>query len=77
MNQNEIEELKKHFHELHDENRLLKISFCKCRDCKHADLYIPYYIYPHHDPKCSLTGNNITPEQGACEEFSLIGRCSR
>lgn len=63
--------------ELKRENRLLKISYCKCRDCKHADLYIPSYTYPFFDPRCSVTDKNIKPDDHACEDFQMIGRQSR
>ena len=63
--------------ELEYENRLLKITYGKCRDCKHADLYIPSYTYPFFDPKCKLTGDDLRHDQGACENFCMIGRGSR
>ncbi|MBS7258335.1 MAG: hypothetical protein KIG63_07805 [Methanobrevibacter sp.] len=26
----------------------------ECGKCKHADLYIPYWLYPYGEPKCSV-----------------------
>lgn len=69
--------LEKRIKELEYENRLLKITYAKCRDCKHADLYIPSYVYPFFNPKCCITGDTIKHDQKACECFELIGRGSR
>lgn len=63
--------------ELKRENRLLKVTFCECKDCKNADLYIPSYTYPFFNPRCKLTGKEIYPFSRACEDFELIGRNSR
>ena len=63
--------------ELEYENRLLKVTYGKCCDCKHADLYLPSYTYPFFDPKCRLTGNDIRHDQNACADFQFIGRGSR
>ena len=59
------------------ENRLLKVTYAKCRDCRYADEYIPSYAYPYILPKCSLGVKSIDYDTGACEEFELIGRRSR
>ena len=48
----------------------------KCQNCKHANEYIPYWIYPHMDPRCSVHHRRISPED-SCEDFELIGRLSR
>ena len=63
--------------ELEHENRLLKIMFCTCSACKHADLYIPSYTYPFFDPKCKITGNKIKADDNACEDFEICGRMGR
>ena len=55
---------------LERELRLLKVSYCTCRHCVHADLYIPHYT-GHGDfaPKCKLTGYSVSYDQRACEDF--------
>ena len=63
--------------DLGKENRLLKISYAKCRDCKHANLYIPNFAFPHLEPQCELGVKKIHSDSSACEDFALIGRCSR
>ena len=63
--------------ELEYENNLLKVTYARCRDCKHADLYIPAYTYPFFNPRCKLTTDAIKAEQKACKEFKMIGRGSR
>lgn len=68
---------KERIKELEYENRLLKITYAKCRDCKHADLYQPSYTYPFFDPKCNIHGESIRHDQSACAEFQFIGRGSR
>ena len=73
----DIMDKEKKIKELEYENRLLKITFCKCSACKYADLYIPLYTYPFFDPKCKITGKNIKPDDNACEDFELIGRNGR
>lgn len=47
-----------------------------CSNCKHANLYIPYWTYPWGDPKCEISMNNIEPDD-SCGDFELIGRNSR
>ena len=48
----------------------------QCSNCKHADEYIPLWIYPYGDPRCSVHHRNICPDD-SCEDFELIGRLSR
>ena len=59
------------------ENRLLKITYAKCRDCKHADEYVPDYAYPYIIPKCKLNVKSIDYDSTACEDFEILGRASR
>lgn len=47
-----------------------------CENCKYADLYVPFWTYPYHDPKCSIHKKNIKPDD-SCKNFELIGRLSR
>lgn len=54
---------------LEKEIRLLKVSYCTCRYCVHADLYIPHYTRVGFDPRCELTGKMINPDDNACEDF--------
>ena len=63
--------------ELEKENRLLKVTYAKCRDCRYADEYKPSYAYPYTIPKCSKEVKSIDFDSGACEDFQLIGRNSR
>ena len=49
----------------------------KCCNCKHADEYIPLWIYPHGQPRCSVHHKNISPDDDGCSDFELIGRLSR
>lgn len=63
--------------ELKKENRLLKVAYAKCRDCKYAAKYTPSYMYPYTIPKCSKEVKSIDFDSGACEDFQLIGRNSR
>lgn len=63
--------------ELEKENRLLKVTYAKCRDCRYADEYKPSYAYPYILPKCSKSVKSIDYDTGACEEFELVGRLSR
>lgn len=63
--------------ELKQENRQLKITYAKCRDCQHANMYTPEFAFQVIDPKCGLNVKAITSESNACEDFELIGRCSR
>ena len=51
------------------ELRLLKVSYCTCRHCVHADLYIPHYTLVGFDPRCELTGKMINPDDTGCEDF--------
>lgn len=48
-----------------------------CQDCEHANLYIPVWSYPFTDPKCEITGRDISPGDIACKDFRLIGRLGR
>ena len=63
--------------DLTKENRILKITYAKCKDCKHADLYNPQFAYPHIDPQCRMNIKTIHSDSNACENFELIGRKSR
>ena len=63
--------------ELEKENRLLKITYGKCRDCRYADEYKPSYAYPYIQPRCSKGVKSIDYDSTACEDFELIGRLSR
>ena len=63
--------------DLERENRLLKVTYAKCRDCRYADEYIPSYAYPYILPKCSRGVKSIDYDSTACEDFELIGRRSR
>ena len=40
----------------------------ECRKCKHADLYIPYWLYPYGEPKCGVHHKNIKSDD-ACENY--------
>ena len=62
---------------LKKENRLLKLTYGKCRDCAYATKYVPNYAYPYIEPKCSLQVKEIHFDSNACEEFKLIGRKCR
>ena len=44
-------------------------------NCKHANEYIPVWIYPHSNPRCSIHHRNISPDD-SCDDFELIGRLS-
>lgn len=63
--------------DLERENRLLKVTYAKCRDCRYADEYIPSYAYPYILPKCSRGVKSIDYDTGACEDFEMNGRNSR
>lgn len=39
-----------------------------CSNCKHADLYLPYWVYLSSDPRCRITRKVISPDY-ACEHF--------
>lgn len=62
---------------LSTENLSLKLTYAKCRDCKHANMYSPDYAFLVMDPKCELNVKQIHSETNACEDFELIGRGSR
>ena len=59
---------------LSNENRSLKLAYAKCRDCKHANKYVPDYAYPYIIPKCEIGVKKIDYDSDACEDFQLIGR---
>jgi len=63
--------------ELEKENRLLKVTYAKCRDCRYATEYKPSYAYPYILPKCSKGVKSISFDSSACEDFEMIGRGSR
>ena len=63
--------------ELEKENRLLKITYAKCRDCKHANMYSPDFAFLVIDPRCELDVKPINSDTSACEDFKMIGRNSR
>ena len=48
----------------------------QCSNCKHADEYIPLWVYPYGDPRCSVHHRSILPGD-SCDDFELIGRLSR
>ena len=73
---NEVEMIEA-LNELVKENRLLKLTYAKCRDCKHANMYTPNFAFLVIDPRCELDVKAIHSESNACEDFELIGRCSR
>lgn len=70
-------ELDRENRQLEKENRLLKISYAKCRDCKHANMYSPDFAFLVIDPKCELNIKTINSDTNACEDFELIGRIGR
>ncbi len=47
-----------------------------CNNCKHADLYLPYWVYLSSDPRCRITRKVISPDY-ACEHFERLGRNCR
>lgn len=57
---------------LSNENRTLKITYGKCRDCKHANEYVPDYAYPYIIPKCVLSVKKIDYDTNACEDFEMV-----
>ena len=75
--QEQINVLEGKVKELEYENRLLKITYGKCRDCKHANMYTPDFAFLVMDPKCELNVKAISSESGACEDFKMSGRLSR
>ena len=62
---------------LQKENRLLKLTYGKCRDCIYANAYVPNYAYPYIIPKCELNVKEIDYDTNACEDFQLCGRGGR
>ena len=72
-----ILKLKRKIQELEKEIRTLKITYAKCRDCQHANMYTPEFAFLVIDPKCELDVKPINSDTNACEDFELIGRCSR
>ena len=62
---------------LSTENLSLKLTYAKCRDCKHANMYSPDYAFLVMDPKCELNIKTINSDTNACEDFELVGRNSR
>lgn len=72
-----LKEQEKNIEDLQCENRLLKISYAKCCDCKYANKYVPNYAYPYINPKCELGIKKIYYDTNACEDFEMIGRSSR
>lgn len=62
---------------LSNENRTLKITYAKCRDCKHANMYSPDFAFLVIDPKCELNIKTINSDTNACEDFELVGRGGR
>lgn len=75
--QEQINDLEAKIKELEYENRLLKLTYAKCRDCKHANIYTPDFAFLVMDPKCELNVKAINSESGACEDFKMSGRLSR
>ena len=73
----QIETKNQQIKKLEKEILTLKITYAKCRDCKHANMYTPEFAFLVIDPKCGLNVKAITSESNACEDFELIGRCSR
>ena len=63
--------------ELSNENLSLKLAYGKCRDCKYANMYTPYFAFLVADPKCELNVKSIHSESNACEDFQLCGRRGR
>ena len=72
-----MEDIVDTLNKLSTENRSLKLTYAKCRDCKHADLYIPEFACPYIDPQCKLNVKKIHSDSDACEDFEMIGRNSR
>ena len=67
----------KQIQKLEKEIRILKVTYAKCRDCKHANMYTPEFAFLVIDPKCELDVKPINSDTNACEDFKLIGRLSR
>ena len=72
-----MEDIVDTLNKLSNENRTLKITYAKCRDCKHANMYSPDYAFLVINPKCELNVKPIHSETNACEDFEMIGRGSR
>ena len=72
-----MEDIVDTLNKLSNENRTLKITYAKCRDCKHANMYSPDFAFLVIDPKCELNVKPIHSETNACEDFKLVGRMSR
>ena len=72
-----MEDIVDRLNKLSNENRTLKITYAKCRDCKHANMYSPDFAFLVMDPKCELNIKTIHSDSGACEDFELIGRLGR
>ena len=43
----------------------------RCRNCKYAELYLPFWTYPYNTPKCSLHHKTINPDD-CCDDFQPI-----
>ena len=48
-------------------------EFPTCGKCKHANLYVPGWIYPHGNPKCELKKISVKHDDIACNEFKTWG----
>lgn len=72
-----MEDIVDTLNKLSNENRTLKITYAKCRDCKHANMYSPDFAFLVINPKCELNVKPIHSETNACEDFEMIGRGSR
>ena len=72
-----MEDIVDTLNKLSNENRTLKITYAKCRDCKHANMYSPDFAFLVIDPKCELNVKPIHSETNACEDFEMIGRNGR
>ena len=72
-----MEDIVDTLNKLSNENISLKLTYAKCRDCKHANEYVPDYAYPYIIPKCELGVQKIDYDTNACEDFEMIGRGSR
>lgn len=42
-----------------------------CSSCEYADLYIPYFTYPFHDPYC-VKGHGKCEVDKVCDDYRLI-----
>ena len=47
------------------------IDLPSCSSCEYADLYLPYFTYPHSDPYCSK-GHGLCGVDKLCEDYRLI-----